>query len=167
MKSRGYFAGKRFFRPSGESGQALIETALSSLVLVLILLGAVELGMVTYAAIEVANSAKAAVQYAAMNGGAWTRTGLDKDGMLAAAQADAGNLISNISFVDAPTYRCSCSGAGVPNCASSPPTGCTASHLMVTIQVNTQATYKPMIQIPGVKFASITLKGFAQQDLLQ
>ncbi|HEY6491091.1 MAG: TadE/TadG family type IV pilus assembly protein [Terracidiphilus sp.] len=150
-----------------ESGQALIETALSSLFLMLLLLGAVELGMVAYAAIEVANSAKAAAQYAAMNGGAWTATGLDRVGMLAAAQADAGNLVSNISFQTAPTYACRCTGAGTADCATSPPTGCTASHLLVTITVRTQAIYRPLIQLPGSGFTTVTLHGAAQQEVLQ
>jgi Flp pilus assembly protein TadG len=150
-----------------ERGQALIETALSSLFLMLLLLGAVELGMVAYAAIEVANSAKAAAQYAAMNGGAWTKTGLDTVGMLAAAQADAGNLVSNISFTTPPTSVCVCSGAGVADCGTSPPTGCTPSHLLVTITVQTQAIYTPLIRVPGLGITSITLRGAAQQEVLQ
>ena len=161
----------RFLRGVGrwitndERGQALIETALSSLFLMLLLLGGIEVGMVAYAAIEVANSAKAAAQYAAMNGGAWTQTGLDTDGMLAAAQADAGNLVSSISFTAPPTYACRCTGAGLPDCGTAPPTGCTGSHLVVTIQVQTQATYTPLIHAVG--FNSIVLKGSAQQEVLQ
>jgi Flp pilus assembly protein TadG len=156
---------KGFFR-RGETGQAMIETAISSLFLMLLLLGAMELGMVAYAAIEVANSAKAAAQYAAMNGGAWTKTGLDTVGMLTAAQADAGNLVSHISFTTPPTYVCSCSGAGVANCGSAPPTGCTGSHLLVTITVRTQAMYTPLVHILG-GHSSIMLKGSAQQAVLQ
>jgi Flp pilus assembly protein TadG len=149
----------------GQSGQAMIETALSSLFLMLLLLGGIELGMVAYAAIEVANSAKAAAQYSAMNGGAWTPTGLDTVGMLAAAQADAGNLVSNISFTSPPTYVCRCTGAGVADCGTAPPTGCTGSHLVVTIKVQTEATYTPLVHAIG--FDSIVLKGSAQQDVLQ
>lgn len=157
----------RRFVQAADSGQAMIETALSSLFLMLVLLGAVEMGMVAYAAIEVANSAKAAAQYAAMNGGAWTRTGLDTTGMLAAAQADAGNLVSNISFSTAPTYACRCTGAGVADCGTAPPTGCTGSHLQVTVTVKTQAIFTPLIHFPGSGFTSITLKGSAQQEVLQ
>jgi Flp pilus assembly protein TadG len=153
-------------RLKNESGTALIETAISSLFLMLLLLGAVELGTVSYASIEVANSAKAAAQYAAMNGGAWTSTGLDTVGMLAAAQADAGNLVSNVSFSSTPTYACSCSGAGTATCTTSPPTGCVGSHLIVTVTVKTQATYVPLIQFPG-GFGSITLNGWAQEEVLQ
>jgi len=159
--------GSRNLSFGGECGQALIETAISSILLVGILLGGVQLGMMAYAAIEVANSAKAAVQYGAMNGGAWTRSGLDQRGMLAAAQADAGNLVSDISFVTAPTYTCTCTGAGVPNCGNSPPTGCTGSHLLITVRVNTQATYRPLFRFPGSDSWGITLRGSAQEDVLQ
>jgi TadE-like protein len=152
-----------------EGGQALIETALSSLFLMLLLLGAVEMGMVAYAAIEVANSAKAAAQYAAMNGGAWTANGgLDTVGMLNAAQADAGNLVAKISFSTAPTYTCSCTGAGVADCGPpGPPTGCSGSHLLVSITVKTQAVYRPLIRFPGSNFTSVTLTGRAEQEVLQ
>jgi hypothetical protein len=121
--------------------------------------------MVAYAAVEVANSAKAAAQYAAMNGGAWTRTGLDTVGMLAAAQADAGNLVTRISFTTPPTYACRCTGGGFANCGTAPPTGCSGSHLLVTIQVKTQAIYTPLVHAVG--FGSIILKGSAQQEVLQ
>jgi Flp pilus assembly protein TadG len=148
-----------------ERGQAMIETALSSLFLMLLLLGGLEVGMVAYAAIEVANSAKAAAQYAAMNGGAWTPTGLDTQGMLNAAQAEAGNLVSRITFTTPPTYTCRCTGGGVANCHTAPPTGCTSSHLRVTIAVKTQTSYFPLIHALG--FAGVTLKGSAQQEVLQ
>lgn len=152
---------------SCESGQAMIETAISSLFLIVLLLGAVDLGMVTYAAIEVANSAKAAAQYAAMNGGAWTRRGLDTVGMLAAAQADAGNLVSDIAFTSAPTYTCRCTGAGVANCTTAPPSGCMSSHLLVTVTVRTQESYTPPIRVPGFNFPHILLKGSAQEEVLE
>lgn len=152
---------------SSDDGQAMIETALSSAFLLLILLGAMELGMVTNASIAVANSARAAAQYAAMNGGAWTRKGLDTNGMLTAAQADAGSMVSDIAFTQAPTYACRCTGWGVANCASAPPTGCTSSHLQVTITVMTQARYTPPIQFPGLNFSNFMLRGYAQQDVLQ
>lgn len=151
---------------ASESGQALIETGISSFLLALLLLGAVELGTVTYASIEVSNSAKAAAQYATMNGGAWTSSGLDTVGMLSAAQADAGNLVSNVTFPTAPSYTCSCSGAGTATCSTSPPTGCAGSHLIVTVTVKTQGTYNPLIRFWN-GFTSITLNGYAQEEVLQ
>jgi Flp pilus assembly protein TadG len=43
-----------------ESGQALVELALTMSMLIVMLLGAVQMGLLAYAAIEVANTAKAA-----------------------------------------------------------------------------------------------------------
>jgi len=149
-----------------ESGTALIETVFASLLLMLLLLGAVEMGMASYTSIEVGNAAKAAAQYATMNGGAWTSTGLDTTGMLAAARSEAGNLASNVTFPVAPTYTCSCTGAGTADCTTAPPTGCVGSRLIVTVTVNTQVTFTPPIKFPG-SFGSMTMNGFAQEEVLQ
>lgn len=149
-----------------ERGTALIETAFSSLLLILLLVGAVELALMSYASIEVANAAKAAAQYATMNGGAWTATGLDTVGMLNAAQNDSGDLLSNVSFSTTPTYTCSCTGAGTATCTTSPPTGCKGSHLTITVTVKMQAAYSPLIRVPGGP-TSITLHGYAQEAVLQ
>src|SRR3954471_24254445 len=108
----------------GDGGQALVETAMTLPVLALMLLGAFEFSRVAYAAIEVTNAARAAAQYGAMNGGGF----LDTSGMLAAANADAGNL-SGLSWVSGyPSVACSCSGTGTASCASGTnPSGCTTS----------------------------------------
>jgi Flp pilus assembly protein TadG len=52
-----------------ESGQALVELALMMPIMMLLLVGALALARVAYAAIEVSNAAKAAVQYGASSGG--------------------------------------------------------------------------------------------------
>ena len=63
-----YRALRRVLRP-GESGGALVETALTMPLLVILVLGAVELARVAYAAIEVSNAARAAVSYGAAKRG--------------------------------------------------------------------------------------------------
>jgi Flp pilus assembly protein TadG len=65
-----------------EEGQALVETAVSMSLLVLLMLGAVEFGRLAFAAIEVNNTAKAAAQYGSQS----HATALDQSGMLQAAQ---------------------------------------------------------------------------------
>src|SRR5580692_1184570 len=149
-----------------ESGQALIEAYFASSLLILLLLGAVELGRVAYAATEVSNAARAAAQYAAMNGGAFNTVGLDTSGMLVAAQNDAGDLGTLVQFVSTPSYTCACSGAGTATCGS-PPSGCAGSHLIVTVTVKTKAAFNPLVFIPGVSKTAITLYGSAQQEVLQ
>jgi Flp pilus assembly protein TadG len=54
---------------AGQTGGALVETALTVPLFILLLLGAVEIGQVAYASIEVADAAKAAVAYGAQSGG--------------------------------------------------------------------------------------------------
>jgi hypothetical protein len=155
----------------GQSGQALIETALSGALLILFLLGAACLGRVSYTAIEVSNAARAAAQYGAMNGGAFLptdSTGLDSAGMLTAAQSDAGNLGALVQFSSGyPTYTCSCSGSGTASCTPpATPSGCATSHIIVTIQVQTTASFNPLVFVPGLGH-SFTLYGTAQEQVLQ
>ncbi len=61
----------------GETGGALVETALTLPLLVTLTLGSVELARVAYTSIEVANAAKAAVSYGAQN--LTTVVGHDRD----------------------------------------------------------------------------------------
>jgi hypothetical protein len=155
-----------------QSGQALVETALAASLLALFILGAASLGRVSYAAIEVTNAARAAAQFGAMNGAAFLpsdSTGLDSAGMLSAAQLDARDLGSLVQFASGyPTYSCSCSGTGTASCTPpATPSGCTTSHLIVTIQVQTTATFNPFVFIPGFAQHSFTLTGTAKQQVLQ
>jgi Flp pilus assembly protein TadG len=149
-----------------EDGQALIETYLSSALLIVLLLGAAEFGTITYAATELSNAARAAAQYAAMNGGAFTDTGLDTTGMLLAAQTDAGNLASTVQFATPPTYTCACTGAGTAVCGA-PPSGCNESRLLVTVKVQLKTSINPLVFVPGFTKSSITLYGSDQQVVLQ
>jgi hypothetical protein len=153
-----------------DCAQALVELSISLPLLLLLLLGAVELGRVAYASIEVTNAAKAAAAYGAMNGGAFSpgfSSNLDETGMLRAATADAADL-SSVSFTSGyPQMACSCSGSGSATCGA-PPTGCSPplSKVVVTVTVQTQTTFDPLIYIPGWAHGPITLKGWAQQKVL-
>lgn len=155
----------------GERGSALIELAVSLPLLMLMLLGAAEFARVSFEAIEVTNAARAAVQYGAMDGGKYLASGtnnLDSTGMLRAAQADAGNLSSSIAFASGyPTMACSCTGTGTATCGA-PPTGCSppTSAIVATITARVQATYQPLVSVPGFSSQSFTLYGWAQQEVL-
>ena len=149
-----------------EQGQALIETALSMSFLFLIMLGAVEFGMMTATAIEVSNSAKVAAQYGAQN----HHTALDRAGMLAAARAEYP-LTPSLTMTS-PTattgYTCTCADDGTAVlCSNNNITApaCPDSYMIIQITVNTQATFNPGIHVAGV--SSITLHGSAIQQVLQ
>jgi Flp pilus assembly protein TadG len=145
-----------------EAGQALVETAIAIPVLLLLLLGAAELGGIIYAGIEASNAARAAVQYGAMNGGAVT----DTQGMLTAAQNDAYNLPSTspVTFPSPPTAVCSCSnGVGTSTCT---PGDCPGAQIEETLTVYTQVTFTAPISLPGLP-KTFTLNGFDQEMVLQ
>lgn len=147
-----------------DSGQALIETAVSVSFMVLILLGAVEFGRVAYASIEVSNAARAAVQYAAMNGGAIS----DTPGMLNAASADAAEIayLSGSNFQVTSSVSCVCADGSNPNDSTClVASDCQSSHLLTSVTVQTQATFDPLIHLPG--FTTFTLHGQAIQKVLQ
>src|ERR1039457_614293 len=92
------------FEWGGQSGQALVEMALTVPILVLLLLGAVEFGRVAYISIQVSTAAKAAAQYGAQT----LDTGVDQAGMQAVAQADASSLAAGTVTVNL-SSNCSCS----------------------------------------------------------
>lgn len=158
-----------------ESGSALVETALTLPLIVAMLLGSVELGDIAYKATEMSNAARAAAQYAAMNGGGGmtdcngtfnggTCTPTSGSGIVLAAQMDAPRAYATCtSFTVTATHACSCSSGNA--CATS--TGnytCASGSPVITVTVTTSA------QCGGIAkyFSSspFTLQGYAQEEVL-
>lgn len=137
-----------------EDGGALIETALTLPVLVLLVLGAAEFSRVAYASLEVVSAAKAGVSYGAQQGGMTT----DTAGITYAARHDAENVptltVSSISS----SYACS--DGTVPTSVST--SMCSTSHIEQTLTVQTQAVFDPLIHVPGLP-TTYTIKGRASQ----
>ena len=79
-------------RPSAaranNSGQALVELALTLPLFFLVLMGTAELARVVYVLLEVTNAAEAAARYGAQN----STTASDTAGIQRAAQIDAANI---------------------------------------------------------------------------
>jgi|SRR5579863_9401923 len=142
--------------PDGESGSALVETAAVLPLLIALLLGAAELARVAYAAIEVANAARAGAQYGAQGG----FTASDTTGIANAAAADAANLTG---LITTSSYSCACSDGSASTCQ---PTDCANSQIEQTLTVNTQASIDPLIHLPGLP-TQYTLKGQAIQKCVQ
>lgn len=143
-----------------EEGQALVETCFSTSFFLLFLLGAADLARGAYQAIEVANAAKAAVQYGAQN----TASASSKSAIQAAASSDAADvsgLSTNVSLTGACSDGTSCSGVG-GTCKA---TDCSSSHIENVLTVDTAATYSPMLKIPGLP-TNYTLHGRAVQKVL-
>lgn len=112
--------------------------------LLLLVLGAIDFGQAYYLSIEVANAARAGVQYGAARGNV-----NDISGMQNAAIADAADVPG---LVADPTWGCECSdGSGpVADCASPPTCGGAAGTGVYYVQVRTSVTYRPVIPWPGV-----------------
>lgn len=161
-----------------QAGQALVELALTLPLMLVFVAGSVALGSATYAAIEVANAAKAAVQYAAMNGGANTTitTGaqpvLDETGMQTAANNDVfvipgmitGSCGQAICFTTTPTAACSCSnGVGTSTCYQS---DCPSGHIIETITVKTQVSFQSPFHL-AVFSSLVTFHGQAIEEVLE
>jgi Flp pilus assembly protein TadG len=121
-----------------ECGGALVETALTLPLLVMLVLGAAEFSRVAYASLEVTSAAKAGVSYGAQQGG---MTG-DTAGITYAATQDAANVTSVKVTSVGSTYACSD--------GSTFNSGCATGHILQTLTVNTEATIDPMIYVPGL-----------------
>jgi Flp pilus assembly protein TadG len=155
---------RRQFRDD-EAGQALVELALTLPLLFLLVWGSVEMARGSYAAIELSNSARAAVQYGAQSVG----YAHDTAGITTTAENDANDIYainpSNFSVSSGITYICS-DGTNALIVAGQA-AACSSSTAVVEqiLTVNTQATFDPLVHIPGTS-GPFTLKGRAVQKVL-
>ena len=138
-----------------ESGQALIETAITLSLLVIMLIGAAEIARVAYASMQVVGAAKAAVQY----GDIIITNANDTQGIQNAAAAEAP-LLPNL--VTTPTLSCLCAD-GI-SCTSTSVL-CAGSVPVQTLTVTTSASFDPLIHLPGLP-TTFTLQGYAVQKVL-
>lgn len=171
MKDRGHHFHPQFHSEiAGQSGQALIELAISMPLLLLLLLGAAEFGRLAYIAIELTDAAKAAAQFGAQG----STTMLDNNAMLLLAQKSAPYAYANCTnFTATPQIplTCTCMTAGTPipstptalTCASQCPSG---SYLVHVLQITTSASCNPIIHATGFSAANVTLTGSAVQEVL-
>ncbi|HXE07182.1 MAG TPA: TadE/TadG family type IV pilus assembly protein [Acidobacteriaceae bacterium] len=147
-----------------ERGQALIETAVSVGLFIVLLIGAVEFGQLAFAATQVTDAAEAAAQYATQS----PATAANATAMLSAAKGDFYSP-SELTM-STPTYACNCVGSTTSvSCTNNDPSNPTcagSAYVEVTITVQTQATYTPSIHLPGVS-SSFKLTGTAKRKVLQ
>jgi Flp pilus assembly protein TadG len=124
-------------------GQAMVELALLMPIFVLLILGAAEFGRLAYAAIEVANAARAGAAY-----GAQTHiTASDSANIQLAATKDGSN-IANINATS--TNFCSCSTGVSVSCTNALASCPSPAHIIEYVQVNTTANISPIFNYPGI-----------------
>ena len=151
-----------------DSGQALVETAFSLTLFIVMILGAVEFGRMTYAGIQVGNAAKAAAQYASQS----PATATDYTGIQSAAKAeyDTPASLTLVSPTKSADYTCTCPGSNTSvsctNNSITSPTCTGGAAVEVTVNVQTRVAYTPTIHLPGVP-GTFNLNGFAKQKVLQ
>jgi Flp pilus assembly protein TadG len=120
------------------SGSSIVELALVMPVLLLMLVGAVDMGRAYSTAIAVNSAAHAAALYGAQN---FT----DIPGMQAVAQLNAANVPS---LTTAASYGCECYDS-TPESCKVPANPCGTGNLLFYVLVTTNATYKPILPYPG------------------
>jgi Flp pilus assembly protein TadG len=148
-----------------EQGGPLAETAFTVPILMTLVMGAAEMARVSYANIEIANAARAAVSYGAQN----TTTVSDTTGIQTVASDDASDL-TNLTTTPIESGVCSdgtaCTGtdngAG-PSCQN---TDCSASSIENILTVKTSATMNPIIHVPGLP-TTYALKATAVQKVVK
>jgi len=155
-----------------QSGQALIELAISLPLLFLLLLGAAEFGRMAYMAIEVADAAKAAAQFASYD----ETTMQDTAGILLTAQKNApyvANYCTSFTATAVNPVKCTCMTSGTPSpttptSAACAPASCASpGYVAHVVQVTTTASCSPIFHATGFSAANITLNGSAVQEVLQ
>lgn len=123
-----------------EGGQSLLELAVATPFLLLLLAGCIDYGRFMYDGIQLGNAAKAGVAYGAQN----PNTAADTPGMINSATADASGVASPIATA---TQYPICSDGSAPTGNS-----CTAAsaHVLNYVTVTIAGTFTPMIQLAGL-----------------
>jgi len=146
----------------GDRGQAVLELALVTPFLLIMLVGAVQIGILAYGAIEVSNAASAGAIYGAQN----HANAADNTGITNAAINDAANVTSLTAAGVTVHQWCACetgvtaaSVGGAVSCATFSVASCVSpSRIVEWVQVDTQATVVPSFSVTHVPF---TLHGHA------
>jgi Flp pilus assembly protein TadG len=127
-----------------QAGGALVEFAITIPLLMLLLVGLIEIGRLTYFGIQVANAARAGAQY-----GALSNPNTTGENMQVAAQNDGRNSIANLQTTA--QYVCACwkSSSGTmtptaPSVAACSVPCSTGGHTVTYAQVSVSGTMRPL-----------------------
>jgi Flp pilus assembly protein TadG len=126
-------------RLTSDTGSQLVELAMVTPILVLLLVGAVDFGRGFYVMMEVSAAAESGALYGIQNPA-------DVAGMQAAAQLDAPDLPS-LAPVATSGMECSDGTSAVSLQAATPTCGVTVVQF---VEVDTTATYKTILNYPGI-----------------
>lgn len=148
-------------RLSSDTGQSLVELALTLPLFLLILAGAAEFARFAWASIEASNAARAGVQYGAQN----HTFASDTNGMRTAALNDGVNL-GGLTATASHSCACSTAPSTAIACATALTTCPAPNTILEYVQVNTSATVTPVLRWPGLP-ATFTTQGYATMQVEQ
>ena len=135
-------ARRRTTRRATQSGQALLEVALVTPLLLLLAVGIIEIGRYAYYSILVADAARAGAQYGAQN----LATAADTAGIRTAAENDGQNLAALHVTVQ---HECGCTGSSIGGAC--PATACASpNHALVYVKVTVTGTFNSLFKYPGI-----------------
>ncbi len=120
-----------------------MEFAIAIPLLMLLLLGAAELGRYAYFSIIVANAARAGAQYGSQNG----TTALDSPGIQTAVQNDGTNGISALAVSSSSSCWC-WNGTTYASTTCSLPLHCASGHPVEFISVTVSGTAHSIMKYP-------------------
>ena len=156
-----------------ESGQSVIELALLTPILLILVIGIVEMGRFAYLGILVGNAARAGAAWGAQN----LASSADPTDISTAAQNDFqnGGTVAGLTVTSSDVCGCdnggtfttatACSGTGTGTCA--------AGHWVVLVQVTATGTFKPLftyatgglfgfLKIPSLTYSDTATERVAQ-----
>lgn len=139
-----------------QKAQGLVEVSLMLPVLLVTLVGAIEIGRVAYASIEVSNAARAGVQFGSLNeGNAGNTSGMEQAAL---------NDVNLTGMTANATYSCQCSNGSSTSCTAN--TCASAQHLEEYVTVTTSYSMSSLFRYPGIP-QSYTLTGNATMRVSQ
>lgn len=139
----------RFASSVGESGQSLVETAITVSLITLLVAAAVDFGIAFYKDIEVTDAARAGATYGSTDPG-------DTTGMANAAKAAAHDIATDTTFSAVGSWGCECFNGWTPtipgpNSCTTPPACSMNTVDYVSVTVSDQ--YTPIFPWPGIPSA--------------
>jgi Flp pilus assembly protein TadG len=150
-----------------DTGTSVLEMALLTPLLLMLLGGIIEVGRYAQLSILVTNAARAGVQYGAQS----LVTAADTAGIQSAAVNDAPNALNNSAPVCVSSWGCYYPQFNGPinvrtTCPSMPVESCPANSSAVYVQVNTHAIFTPLFSVPGLPVLA-PVNGMAQMRVAQ
>lgn len=157
---------------TSERGQSLVELALLTPILLILVIGIVEMGRYAAFSIEVGNAARAGAQYGAQSlAKAADTTGITNAVQNECATTDTVTCPGTLTLTPAPTTVCGCDNSGTISAMTSCTSTC-ANHVVVSVKVTARGTLPSLLNYTTPLFGtlsihSITITSTATQRVAQ